>query len=532
MDRSTTALPPGILRPTKRLQEHAKSMGQVIVEQNKDTLFHLLEVEFVSGFHGFKFNFWMLEALLKRYIDCWMPEFMTDKDRYRPKYRREHDNSQVLVNTKRVRRKMRYDNQSINILWLSPNEFVTPLTFPCDDSYSVGFSFNKRLTLSSKWSSLQIYAYHIDNVSGNGDRSFPEVSLQFLQLIVPPVSDKITKILFNLSEDRKCVPPSVVASMLQLVPTNLSDQSARRENDYLRVLFEGQLSDEHAQVFLCYPFHPTVRFGFGGFEGLTAERYNQLLLQFRHLRHVEIPRPLQFVDCDDTLFTANSGFESLTVRVLQQFPLNVIEGISANSNIKHLIVYHRTCVSPNNTLMNVLELLRRKIKTLTELTVQCHVLSFEASSGKTRDDVEKCFRDWCKFLCSDSHKAITQSWELSCFRFEFKDGREEPYIKINKRDAMERKWDTVVVPSLTLNWYHQTWQRRALSTETPSQAEHRMMALAIRAINHGVVYRKATNVISSNPFSSYSTIIYEIVQRNTRQLMKRHLLAKRKRGSF
>jgi hypothetical protein len=276
-----------MLRPTNRLQEHAKSMGKVIAEQDKDTLFHLQEVEFVSGFHGF--NFWMLEALLKRYIDCCMPYFMADKGRYQPTYRREHDNTQVLASTKRVPREMCYDNRSINILWLSPNEFLTPLKFLGDDSYSVEFSFNKRLTLSSKWSSLQIYAYHIDNVSINADRWFPEMSLQFLQNVVPPVSDKITKILFHLSEVRSCLPPSVVSSMLELVPTNVSDQSARRKNDYLRVLFEGQLSEEHAEVFLCYPFHPNVRFGFQKWKGLTAERYNLLLVQFHHLRHIEVP---------------------------------------------------------------------------------------------------------------------------------------------------------------------------------------------------------------------------------------------------
>jgi hypothetical protein len=525
-------LPSDMLRPTKRLQEHAKSLGEVIIEQGNGsdyTLFHLQEVEFISGFHGF--NFWMLEALLKRYIDCWMPEFMTEEGRYRPKYRREQDNTQVLVSTKRVPRKMCYDNQSINILWLSPNEFVTPLSFPCDDSYSVEFSFNRRSTISRKWSSLEIYAYHIDNVSFHDDKSFPTVTLQFLHQIVPPVSDKITKILFNLSEDQSCLPPSVVSSMLELVPTNLSNQSARGKDDYLRVLFEGYLSEEHVEVFARYPFHTSVRFGFKKFNGLTAERYNQLLLQFHHLRHVEVPLDLELVDCDDTLFTANSGFESLTARVLFQLPLNVIEGISANSNIKHLIVHHRRNISPNNTLVNVLAMLRRKIKTLTKLTVQCQVFSFEECSGKTRSQLNECFHDWCDFLCSGDNKKLTQRWELSSFRFEFEDGRERPFIKIGGWYPIKTKWEVLVVPSLTLNWYRQMQQRQLVSSAKPVQ-EIRTMALAIRAINHGIIYRKTTNVFPSSLSSSNSTVIYAMLQQNIYPLIKGQTCAKRKHAAL
>jgi hypothetical protein len=57
------------------------------------------------------------------------------------------------------------------------------------------------------------------------------------------------------------------------------------------------------------------------------------------------------------------------------------------------------------------------------------------------------------------------------------------------------------------------------------------MALAVRAVNHGVVYRKATNVIPINPSASQSTVIYEILQRNMRRLVDCQSLAKRKRGA-
>jgi hypothetical protein len=511
-------LPSDMLRPTKRLQEHAKSLGGVIIEDGEcpdDTLFHLQEVEFVSGFHGF--NFWMLEALLKRSIDCRMPYFEEIENLSHLLYRREPDNTRVLESTKQEPIKLCFDNQSVNILWLSPNEFVSPISFVCSYTYSVEFSFNKRFT---KWSSLKLYAYHIDNFFTNHDElSFPEVTLHFLQHIVPPVADRITKIGFHLSTDAKHTPPTAVASMLELVPTNMAGQGVREKNDYLRVLFEGELSEEHVEVFLCYPFHPNVRFGFEMCEGLTAGRYNQLLLQFQHLRHIEVPYDLEYmsIDCGDSPFTANIAFESLTVTVQKKFPLKVMEGISANPNIQHLIVHHYRETQCNNTKRNVSELLRRKIKSLTAFTVQCFLTSCEDSSCKA-PHLQACFSDWCRFLCTGDNRKLIQSWELSSFRFEFEDGREEPFIKVNRAHPAER-WDTLAMPSLALNWYRQTQQPQSLSPVVPAQ-EIRMIPLAIWAVNHGVVYRKTTNIIPLNMSASSSTVIYAMLQQNLNSLIK------------
>jgi hypothetical protein len=533
-----------MLRPTGRLLKHLKSNGQVLIAYEKGgekTLYHLQEVEFVPEHRvpdpvpSFDennsniapsqfiippgFNFWVLEALLKRGGDCRDPHIVDLEYFYEDLYRREQD-SRVQASEKSSPVEWCFDNQSINILWLSPNEFVSPLEFNGKDSYSVDFSFNRRSTKSSQWCTLQLYAYHLENFP-YGDVSFPGVTLQFLQHIIPPVVDKISNICFDLSTGRECVvPPTVVASMLEIVPTNAPHQTACTENAFLRVLFNGNLSEEHAEVFVNYPFRPNVRFGFSQHEGFTAERYNHFLLRFRHLRHIEVPFDLEYIDCDKRLFTANAGFESVAILVWGKFPLKMMEGISENSNIKHLIVHHPRGLAPDHTPTNILEMLRRQIQSLNQLTIQCTVFSWEGRFDEARPAIDRCFRDWWELLCSDKNKAITQSWKLSSFRFEFQDGREEPFIKIRGWHPTESRWDTLVVPSLALNWYRQVRQRQSLSTVTADKTEIRLLALAIRAVNHGVVYRKATNIIPSNPFSCHSTVIYHMLQQHMYPLMK------------
>jgi hypothetical protein len=160
-----------MLRQTSRLQQHLDSIGRALIEPPKGsqhTLYRLQEAEFIvsalettiqnaSTLRSGKrrpstisappgFDFWMLEALMKRSGDSWGADLIQ---------------SDCLSRYYRVRRpvKWRFDNQSINILWLSTYEFVSSFNLNEEDSYSVEFSFNRRWASASKWSSLKLYAH-------------------------------------------------------------------------------------------------------------------------------------------------------------------------------------------------------------------------------------------------------------------------------------------------------------------------------------------------------------------------------------
>jgi hypothetical protein len=535
-----------MLRRTNRLQEHLKSIGYGFYERSvypENPLFDVREVEFIPPPEGNAvtkenrkrragspdgntsvpgpsrtlfipdgFCFWTLERLIKRF----------DHTQGRNPFFIPLENLSLCQerwgkHIPRFRNWWRED-ESINIFWLSPTEFVSPLrlhSFENYASYAVEFFFNEKCTSSSKHSSLLLYAYHIDNMKSKGHRT-PQAPLQFFKQLVAPVIDRISSIEFSRCE--YALSTSTIVAMLSVVSMDAPSNSSmlHRKNDVLRVRLNGNLTDDQVKELVSFPFHPNVRLGFSS--SCSSEQCNRFLLQAKYLCHVEIPDKLVDVEGEDKLFVSNPVFQSLTFRVQYNIPSSkLLECISESKTINHLTVQCHD--SKDEDKRRILDILRTQCvgrdSSVKEFTIEVIVYSFPWHSF-IMGDAQRFFDQWTQYICNGCNKGLARHSGLSSFRFAFSDGRYNPFIKSNP------KWDSFLVPSLAMNW---SCRQRRVESSPSALDEICTMVWAVRAVNQGSAYRGATNVVPCDLSPSSASVIFDMLVRNAASIVKRQPLA-------
>jgi hypothetical protein len=555
-----------LLRRTNRLQEHLQCIGYGCYERDRAPyrLFDVREVEFIPTQEGSEvvkesrkrragspddnisvplfipdgFCFWTLERLIKRTKSSDAnPVFISLEN---PGCRDERWGDDIP----RFRNWWRED-ESINIFWLSPTQFVSPLwlhsseNFASYSSYSVEFSFNEKYTWSSRHSSLLLYGYHIENITSVGAtpeirllennphslQATPEAPLQFFKHLVGPVVDKISLIQF--SSCQYGLSTSCVSKMLSVIPTNELGHSTPldRRNDDFRVRFDETFTDEQVDEMASFPFHPNVRLanvrlGFAMVVGKKhIQQYNRLLLQAKHLRRVELPDELLGVDCGEKIFGSDPSFQSVAFSVNQEIPSRqLLQFISECKTIRSLAVHCYSGRHYHTIDSRILDVLRSpcvgRVSSVKEFTIELQVLVSDRRSSMMIN-AQQFFDQWSRYICSDCNKSLPQHFGLHSFRFAFSDGRYNPFIKSSLQ------WDSFIVPSLVMNWYHQ----QPGASPPLALDEIHVMERAVRAVNQGSAFRRATNVVPCDQSPSSASVFFDMLVRNAVSIIKRQALA-------
>jgi hypothetical protein len=451
-----------MLRWTNRLSTHVASHGYATYRTKGDTSLRFMrEVEFLGPFDS------TMSEVSAEFsgLDGWkLKQLLADPSRLDSDTIAIHpvqsdDDRLALMQGKR-RAEAPTGDETVEILWLSPTEFVSTRQFGLwSEQYTIKVWLRGDAVASARHSefdcSLRLHAYSIFQFHDDGTATSgppPELPLRFLFHLGSPMIGELAKIELDFGNGN--VPNT--DSVLALVPAAVHD--IKRVID---VSIVGA-STEILRALHAYPFHRNVRLrlvdGWIG-KSVPDQVLNDHLRQFQRLRSLLVPyRLLNFASAGSS-FASNEAFESLTIAATtcKEPSLNMLRGMVNNKNLKQLNIQFFFFLTPAEQQENF----DRMANLLASKLGSRHGLS--------------------SLLCSIEN--ITA----------------EPLIKGN------HALDTHFSPALVLNWLR------------CQQISCHATSWKIWAINRGLVYRKATNLAPFDLSVSSASIIFDTLREMSRE---------------
>jgi hypothetical protein len=310
---------------------------------------------------------------------------------------------------------------------------------------------------------------------------------------------------------------------------------------------------------LEHPFHPFVRLAFDQIDetSLNPGLVNYLLRHCSdHIRHLKIPKFLVDYDPsenDDESFSANPRLETLTMdwtdlqgpRAWHRYNMSIasdlLQGIQHNPNFQRLNLRFDVPKYPNQDLThrflfcangNLTQLLTQVIPnhpSFKELTVEvklhpsaiCDEMPIRPRLRGTPGCIHNFISSSKSFPNSLSHVSFTSEWI-------------DPSSKLaSKAEISLALWDSHITPRLAMNWlFHQsqaeqrheapTWafskkaaQRIKRAGVQPAAS---LLALQIRAINEGILYRKTSERLPHDTNTTNASVISALLRLATEEL--------------
>jgi hypothetical protein len=454
--------------------------------------------------------------------------------------------------------------QDVALIWLSPTVFISNAeiswTSPKTGHRNPLWLYTVTMQMRPAYGSQGIRSFHIYSLEyfhkyKRNKPPPPLLPLSFFRHMVSRLPmDFFTAITFT--EGSPAFSPSFYSTFLASVLPTTEEAcpliKTTNYQEYTEIRFPDKMTFHTLKAILQHPFHPYVRLVLGPLEetSLDAERVN-LMLRYRsnHLRHLEIPKFLvKFVPDEYESFAANPSLETLTMDwisvTVPRDPRNpppdwnnvgvspaILEGIWNNPNFQRLnlrfaisawISCDRFRQCAPSIQRNLVDLLGHVIPghpSFKELTV-----NFKVGSSRQyenfRTHAMKRLLSRARFLGSSlCHLSFTQ---------EYMDPYQHEPVWAPKKKKNWPDWDIVVAPCLVMNWlflqteYEQRHEspKWALSKQ-PSQRSKRsqlqpaasLLALQIRAINEGILYRKTTEQLPHDMSTANTSVMHVLVHR-------------------
>jgi hypothetical protein len=402
----------------------------------------------------------------------------------RPKYfkatNREYDDVEIS------------DLETFDCLWLSASEFLTLRLLNDYDRKFVTESFG--VEIKSKGAYKDFHAYRLLQFDDNGEEIMREPprghGFRFLALQLTPYWDQELNIEVTFASD------CPVDAALSLIPTRF--QQVKKP---MRISFTGP-SLEFLRMLAIYPIHDQVVLNLGGGQVLTDQELNAALSGLQQPVHLEVPERLWNLRTKQKRFTANPAVTSITVSswdMPERRPsANIIKGIAANQSVtsltiefKGMFIDHWDSEEPKW----ISALLARAVFKGSS-SIQSLVLKSRFAYGTFHSPVLKKQQHAFDRLTMHLDSLSLDAHRLSSFHLTFAHGRQPP-IKST------RSWDTRFSPALVLNYFLRQGRR------CPALI---LSGLAVRSINQGVLYSKASNLVPWNLSVSSVGVIFSILR--------------------
>jgi hypothetical protein len=337
-----------------------------------------------------------------------------------------------------------FEDHSVDILWLSPTEYVSFYPFHCSSADL--FQYSVTIWLRSKLS-LRLYPQSMPWLT---ERSVsagpsPELPLQFLGEIIMPSLKEVVEIKL---EATLWGPWPANASVFLIVPSREQELS-----NNIRVSIEGSRHNL-VRSFATFPCHPKVCLSvvhpvtdiahiLNDDADFDPEALNDILLQFQGTPQLQIPALLLEHECANRSFTTNGSFSSLTINLddVGEFPSAVFEGIAGNPSITRLTIILASQSFRGNTA--VLPLIGAGFGTVKTLSFELFWKPFPV--GRASNE-EKSPQQMFDVLCG--HMCVKFCIGHGYSQISFIDGYSQNDAMIKSNPAC----DSSMSPALLLNW--------------------------------------------------------------------------------
>jgi hypothetical protein len=435
--------------------------------------------------------------------------------------------------------------EKVSLIWLSPSIFISTMAMS-RASFKTGkttplwmytITFETRHGIGDNCS-FHIYCIDYFQKYKRTARPSSRLPLTFFRQMLPrlPV-DFFTFIEFTRRAETDCESffSHFLSSVLPCAKDVPPPHEAKNYQEYTEVRFAGKLTSLELEAILDHQFHPYVRLAFDDFDETSLDPvvFNDMLRHASgHVRHLKTPKSLiQFLPSEygDESFTANPRLETLTIdwtnipglSTYRNFwnstnvSPDLLEGINRNPNFQRLNLrfdapiysFPGTATAQYFINASVLHLMKRVIPShpsFKELTVEAKLTAKDvrrAKRGATIDYLVLSRNSFPNGLASSPNSFPTS---LSHLSFQFIGGSA---AEDRQSEVSTALWDSHVTPRLAMNWlFHQsqTEQRHeapawALSKKATQRIKRAglqpatsLLALQIRAINEGILYRKTT----------------------------------------
>jgi hypothetical protein len=495
-------------RRTNRLRDTLLLYGFGLYTKLELTLFHPLELELVKSRNTdqegaiatdtqviappLSFDLKKLDHWLKRgkvgSLGLTIRPFQTDL--HRSQFAQENSQGRPI------------HDRSVAILWISATEFISAVRISHFGVHSVGVFWSDDLghVVATKLYATSLLNFYGDKVSRG---PLPMKTFGFLRELIYSTMSQILKIELGISE--RDVPSKTFDAMLSLLPTNA--RKCERQG-YLQVVFRLRTSLGAEQSLQSYPFHRSIVLRLSEVLPIDLKQLNALFRHVQHLRHIHVQRSLvdlQLDALDDDPFTANPVLESIVLepkgRVLSQA---LLDGVARSTSIRHLTL--TSAGEARQDAPNFCEVLCRavqgKFSNLETLTIALNSQSTAPQSA---------FSAMTYLIPAQLNKKTWSGFGVACVRFTLWNSLQPPVVRSN------RIWDSHVVPVLAKNWFNRHLQKQSSSTAGESGVfDSRLIRLAIRAVNQGIVFGKTTNVVPSDMAFSNAILIFHLIKESVK----------------
>jgi hypothetical protein len=459
----------------------------------------------------------------------------------------------------------------VSLIWLSPTVFISNAeiswTSPKNGHRNLLWMYSVKMEMRPAYGSqgvrsIYIYCLEYFHKYKRNKPPPPLLPLTFFRHMFSSLPvDFFTSITFT--EGSPAFSPSFYSAFLaSVLPTSEEARppvKTKNYQEFTEIRFPDKMTFPTLKAILRHPFHPYVRLVFDQLDetSLDAERVNSMLrYNSNHLRHLKIPKFLVKYIPDDEYesFAANPCLETLTMDWIGPRPRDwrdppadwndfgvssaIIAGIGKNSNFQRLNLrfavpewvsfsddHFRQCAP--SIQRNFVELLGRVIPghpSFKELTVNFKVGCSSQCKGLWAKGADRLFSR-SRFLGNSlCHLSLTLLYRHDSLMGPYQ--HEPVWVPIKTKNLP--LWDQRVAPCLAMNWlFMQTEHEQrhespmwALSKKPAQRAKRArrqpaasLLALQIRAINEGSLYRKTTEQLPHDMRSANATVVLVLVHR-------------------
>jgi hypothetical protein len=399
--------------------------------------------------------------------------------------------------------------RNINVLWLSRNVFISQIFF--SRRYMCGYKYE--LTFLHNWSRTSIFVYTLSFFEHDEQDLPSPIPVDFLRHVtacLPP--GYFSKVVLDRHYPARC-PFELVFQIASCILSHVDNYSPPREGQRTTFAIGGShklvLTKEELKRLVCHPFHPSIKLAFRNNirfeETVSLTTLKDLLQESCAVRAINLPHAL----VDAGSMTPSLYFGHLILN-LPDLSIEYEEGLMSPACLHGMVAtypimdirmtfnHHFWEHNPERQGLR----LRQYIQPLL-----LHHSSIERLF--IRFDHEGCHDEFLSPLlktmpsvlagCASGKLCFVNIALICCY--------EEPEVFFS-RDLDNIQWslNETLFPRLVLNY------RR---NHLPKPLEGRVVPSAIKAVNEGNIYRKATNLVASSMGTANAGLIFHIVKAAT-----------------
>jgi hypothetical protein len=289
--------------------------------------------------------------------------------------------------------------------------------------------------------------------------------------------------------------------LLSVIPSDAAGAPSATEESRTRFCLHGRFSKDDLLEVFSHQFHPEVRleFDYCRFdESVSTAVFSDLLQHSRHLRSVQIPKELIETDEEDkiefpcyidVIFKSADKFITYSGKLSRK-----LFSIAKNQNITEVSIYSPPYWSRSHVKLDVLDSYFQPFL-IENSSLEQVLFRFHSTSN----DMAVMFEQL--------HAWRAPAWRQVCFFNVYTSVGYNQEIQPWRLFHSGKCWDEDLFPSVVLKNFR---------CRMMGPLEGAMIGLAVKAINEGIAYRKATNHAPYDMSIANAGVLFSIMQNAAR----------------